>query len=303
MTSSKSILNSARRAIELVRVSIPPLRIEDQAPRCEAFSPERFGDQLSTHWPTAQLLVGRGDNGVEPNSSEAPFSDKCKGKELSTSTPKRPHRRAGETSSGADSELWKPEFSACELGGQSLQRAVVISDRMAKHSVELKRAKKKVGNLEFELNKAKLAIKLRPIWLPLNKPGMPATRLQPKLKARMMQSRPLSPSFKMWRVEKAKAVLEGWLACLSELGVPEDNPVWSKAAPAPEFLESSTPYSPMVLLDFDKEEYANQPEENEGVADPVVSPSDKAAHLTKEAREEATEEAVEGVSRDPPPEL
>ena len=34
---------------------------------------------------------------------------------------------------------------------------MAISDRMAEHSIELKRAKKKMGNLESELNKARLA--------------------------------------------------------------------------------------------------------------------------------------------------
>ena len=40
----------------------------------------------------------------------------------------------------------------------SLQRAMVISDRIAKHSTELKRVKKNMGNLEFELKKAKLGL-------------------------------------------------------------------------------------------------------------------------------------------------
>ena len=60
--------------------------------------------------------------GVDPSSSEAPLLDKHKGKELTAGMSKRPKKKAGETSSivlpssGANTELWKPEFSACELG-------------------------------------------------------------------------------------------------------------------------------------------------------------------------------------------
>ena len=41
---------------------------------------------------------------------------------------------------------------------QSLQRAAVISDRMKEQLAELKRAKKKIGGLELEFNKAKLSL-------------------------------------------------------------------------------------------------------------------------------------------------
>ena len=75
--------------------------------------------------------------------------------------------------------------------------------------------------------------------------------------------------------------MEGWLACLAELGVPEDNPTWAKAAPTPEFPEPSTPYSLIVLPDFEEEEYVNRPEEDE-VVDDVVAPSDEAAQLAGE---------------------
>ena len=75
--------------------------------------------------------------------------------------------------------------------------------------------------------------------------------------------------------------MEEWLACLSELEVPEDNLAWAKAAPTPEFPEPSTPYSLIVLPDFEEEEYVNRPEEDE-VVDDVVAPSDEAAQLAGE---------------------
>ena len=63
--------------------------------------------------------------------------------------------------------------------------------------------------------------------------------------------------------------MEGWLACLTELGISEDNLAWAKVALVP---EPPVPYSPMILSSFDKEEYMNWPEEDEDVADAVVAP-------------------------------
>ncbi|GFS40390.1 hypothetical protein Acr_00g0068260 [Actinidia rufa] len=81
----------------------------------------------------------------------------------------------------------------------------------------------------------------------------------------------------------------GVLACLSKLNIPEDNPTWAKVAPVPKFLESPMPYSPMILPDFDEEEYVNRPEEEEDVPDSVVALGDEAAYLAKGADGIATE--------------
>ena len=43
--------------------------------------------------------------------------------------------------------------------------------------------------------------------------------------------------------------MEGWLACLTKLGIPEDNPALAKATSVPELPEPPTPYSPMILPD------------------------------------------------------
>ncbi|GFY99202.1 hypothetical protein Acr_13g0006030 [Actinidia rufa] len=53
----------------------------------------------------------------------------------------------------------------------------------------------------------------------------------------------------------SKFFWEVWLSCLKELGVPKDNPAWARAAPAPEFLESPVPYSPLILPSFNGEEF------------------------------------------------
>ena len=50
--------------------------------------------------------------GVDPGSPRASVPGKRKRKEPSMGTPKKPQR---ETSSVGTTELWKPDFSSCEL--------------------------------------------------------------------------------------------------------------------------------------------------------------------------------------------
>ncbi|GFZ03341.1 hypothetical protein Acr_15g0019490 [Actinidia rufa] len=155
---------------------------------------------------------------------------------------------------------------------QSLQRAMVISDRMAEHSIELKRA---------------------------NKPETLSTTTATQAQNKVVLAQ-------LWEV-----------AC---------GPVYelvfnrgTNVAPALKFLESATPYSPMILPNFDEEEYINRQEDDEDVLDPVpnlvVAQSDKAATLVDEAGgtiveasgEKSAKETGGGdgedTSRDPPLEL
>ena len=103
--------------------------------------------------------------------------------------------------------------------------------------------------------------------------------------------------------------MEGWLTCLAELSIPKDNPAWAKAALTPVFPESLVPYSPMILLKFDEEEFFNWLEEEEDVD------SNMAANLTVEVRrmvakeseeksvKDTREDAREDAARNPPPKL
>ncbi|GFS32290.1 hypothetical protein Acr_00g0021780 [Actinidia rufa] len=50
----------------------------------------------------------------------------------------------------------------------------------------------------------------------------------------------------------------GWLACLSELGIPKDNPSWVKAAHEAKLPKSPKRYSPLIPPDYNEEEYMNQ---------------------------------------------
>ena len=63
--------------------------------------------------------------------------------------------------------------------------------------------------------------------------------------------------------------MEGCLACLTKVGIPEDNPTWAKVALAPELPELAVPYSPMILPSFDEEKYMNQSEEDKDAVNAV----------------------------------
>ena len=64
--------------------------------------------------------------------------DKCKGKELMACTSKRPKKKAGEMSSaflpssGANAELYKPEFSTYDLG-----KKVTVADSTKDHDISM----------------------------------------------------------------------------------------------------------------------------------------------------------------------
>ncbi|GFS42474.1 hypothetical protein Acr_00g0080030 [Actinidia rufa] len=203
---------------------------------------------------------------IAPPISQAHLSEKRKGKELTEDTSRRTKRKTGETSLVASTELWKPELSACELGkkvivadsskdydtnmalacvilllndmaslNEDLQRATILADNMKEPSVELKKAKKKVGSLESELNKAKLKLaaidQLKAnLAILLSKPRMPAMRLLPSR---------VGDNYSRQVIKiHSEAFMEGWTACLVNLGIPKDNPTWAKAASTLEYPES-----------------------------------------------------------------
>ena len=91
--------------------------------------------------------------------------------------------------------------------------------------------------------------------------------------------------------------MEGWLACLTELGILEDNPAWAKVAFAHELPEPLAPYSPMILRNFDEDEYMNRLKEDEDAADAGVPSVNEVAQILDEAGMTTTEEA--GVKMQP----
>ena len=52
---------------------------------------------------------------------------------------------------------------------------------------------------------------------------------------------------------------EGWLACLKELKTSLDHPAWASPAPPIQLPASLDRYSPIILPDFNEEEYATLP--------------------------------------------
>ena len=89
---------------------------------------------------------------------------------------------------------------------------------------------------------------------------------------------------------RSEAFLDGWLAFLKELGVPEDNPSWTNVALALEYPEPPAPDLPMILRVFDEEEYVNRLEE------------DEVTQLADEAGQTATKGACENAALDLSPE-
>ena len=73
--------------------------------------------------------------------------------------------------------------------------------------------------------------------------------------------------------------------------------MWSRASLAPNFLESFAPYSPLILSDFDEEEFMSRLDEDEDtleiVLDLVVTPGIEAANLAEEVRRAVAEASKE----------
>ncbi|GFZ12790.1 hypothetical protein Acr_23g0011750 [Actinidia rufa] len=310
--------------------------------------------------------------GVSPSSSEAPLSNKRKGKKTMAGPSRRSKKRTEGTSfallpsSDADVGLWKPKFPTVELDRQiivadsakdrdtslALARAIMlpkditnlveessnaIRDLLVMQQVQfnLKRAKKRMNSLESKLNKVKLALSTTD-QLKLNLVAVEHTWDANYLAATQAQNEVVAA-----RAERDKALkdlaelevmaygpvyervfkrginragdnydsqvaelppriyMEGWLTFLVELGIPKDNLAWSKATPTAELPDSPKAYSPMILLDFNEEEFMNWPDEEDGIEVPVndktTSPIEETAPPAKETRKIATEEVVEDV--------
>ncbi|GFY87360.1 hypothetical protein Acr_05g0009990 [Actinidia rufa] len=58
--------------------------------------------------------------------------------------------------------------------------------------------------------------------------------------------------------------IEGWLACLAELDIPGDNQAWAKTTPTAELPEPPEPYFPLIMPNFNEEEFLNQHAEEGG---------------------------------------
>ncbi|GFZ12041.1 hypothetical protein Acr_23g0004260 [Actinidia rufa] len=175
------------RTADLVRAILCPLSIESQAPKCDAFIPEKPKAEPNTH-SLLQTQHSYDLVHVPPQlmrKVELVWSKLRKG--AIGGTAQETLIKIGETSSTAAVELWKPEFSAFELDKQvmvadsaqdhntsmAFARAVMLPNNVAAlfeedtetmrsllvmQNVQQKRAKKKKGNLESELKKSKLAL-------------------------------------------------------------------------------------------------------------------------------------------------
>ncbi|GFZ14427.1 hypothetical protein Acr_24g0006170 [Actinidia rufa] len=201
-----------------------------------------------------------------------------------------------------------------DLADKKPLESCAISNRMKQHLAKLKKTKKKVGSLEFELNKAKLELATT------NQLKADLATTKQTQNASYAAAVACGPVYE-WVFDRGisrvrdnydKQVtklcpgifMDGWLACITKLGIPKDNPTWAKITPEAELLKSLKHHSPMILPSFNEEEYMNQPTEEDGEEAPtneVFEPIREA--VTKEAGEIAADEFGEIIAQDPPPEL
>ncbi|GFZ06277.1 hypothetical protein Acr_18g0004470 [Actinidia rufa] len=241
-----------------------------------------------------------GATGVDSGSLRVSMPGKRKGKEPLEGTPKRPWK---ETSFVGVAKLWKPEFFICEL-----DRQVTVTDYARDldtslahvHAVMLPSDSATLADEPWDLMRNLLVMQHVQVNVVIS--------LLPDLAVLGCQLCVCNPGLSegcCCRGCSCRASIGGiWPLCMSgfslegqsgkgqqqqaELDVPEDNPIWVQDAPAPMFPESPTPYSQLILLGFDEEEFLNRLEEDEVAPEPVpgltATLDIKVADLAEEVR-------------------
>ncbi|GFS42087.1 hypothetical protein Acr_00g0078040 [Actinidia rufa] len=136
----------------------------------------------------------------------------------------------------------------------------------------MQQSKKKVNNLESVLKQSKLALaateqlKLELAVVKEARDASYATATQTQNKSVTVgaqRDKALQDLTELQAVAELcpEIYLEGWLAYLTDLGIPVDNPTWTKTTPEVELLDFPKPLSPLILPSFNEDEYMNQPTE------------------------------------------
>ncbi|GFZ05472.1 hypothetical protein Acr_17g0010440 [Actinidia rufa] len=197
----------------------------------------------------------------------------------------RIRRKVGEMSSGAATELWKPEFSTCKLGrkmtvdyftqdhdtNMALARAVMLPNDVAilsEENSETMRSLLSYGHVRSHGGAINLVEK--------GQEERGSAEQGTTMIGRFSEIHP-------------EIFMEGWIVCLIKLDILEDNPAWSKAVPALELSAPLTPYSPILLPDFDEEEYVNQPKKGEDGGDVPTTAAVLPVEVTTQSVEGATQ--------------
>ncbi|GFS37635.1 hypothetical protein Acr_00g0053170 [Actinidia rufa] len=159
------------------------------------------------------------------------------------------------------------EFAAAEL-----RRKVTMADIAQDHDTYLALAQaimlpqdvanlaaEEAHNLESDLKKAKDALAAEIKNCEAND-QMTAKSLLEVDDAKEKMNAALQELTELRKV--ASAPMYQRLACLMDLNTPANHPAWNVAAPEVEVPDPPEPYSPIMLLDFKEDEYANQPAED-----------------------------------------
>lgn len=157
------------------------------------------------------------------------------------------------------------------ISPQLFQRAVSTSLRLKQGSVDLKKATQKANSLEKDLKQAKSELSdarsaAEIATLQRNHAQQEASDLKAFACAEVYKKlfdRAFERAGDVYERQLAElrpgVFQEGWLACLKELKIPLDHPAWSSPAPPVQLPASPERYSPIVLPDFNEEEYATLP--------------------------------------------
>ena len=174
------------------------------------------------------------------------------------------------------------------------------SARLKQNALDLKKANQKASNLEKELKQTKSELTdaraaAEIAMLQRNHAQQEASDLKAfacadvykKLFDRAFER--AGDAYEKQLAELRPGVFqEGWLACLKELQIPLDHPAWSSPAPPVQLPSSPEQYSPIVLPDFNEEEYATLPAD-EGHTNTV-------AVGVRRGAEETVDRGVDGVA-------
>ncbi|GFZ03455.1 hypothetical protein Acr_16g0000790 [Actinidia rufa] len=133
------------------------------------------------------------------------------------------------------------------MGAQLFHQVVAIYAYLKKHAIDLKKANQKIHGLKKELKQTRAEVS----------DVCNAAEVSDVCNAIEIATRERNEAQQEVLTEfRPGTFQEGWFACLRELGIPSDHPTWVAPAPPVEFVDPLAAYPPILLPNFNEEEYA-----------------------------------------------